>query len=93
MPKRDSLNIQDLRFDGLSRSTVSFAQLIIGPDKNLDAGEISTYEYAKYCQSYGQSVSCFKNLTKNGILQPWMTQADIITSNVNLVAQKKWWKY
>ena len=37
----------------------------------------------KYSQAYGETVSCFRHLGKDNILQPYFTQKDFLTSNVN----------
>ena len=57
------------------------AQCIIGIEKFPDAGTNCNYAIDKYSQAYGDIVSCFRQLAKDHILQPYITQKDVITSN------------
>ena len=37
------------------------------------------YVIDKYSQAYGETVSCFRHLAKDNILQPYITQKDFVT--------------
>ena len=55
------------------------AQGIIGSEMFLDAEMNCYYAIDKYSQIYGEIVSCFRNLAKDKILQPYFTQKDFVT--------------
>ena len=45
------------------------------------AGKICVYANDKNSQAFGKIFSCFRHLAKDKILQPYITQKDLITSN------------
>ena len=49
--------------------------------KNTDAGIKCFHAIDKYSQSYEEFVSCFRHVTKENILQLYITQKDFLTSN------------
>ena len=57
------------------------AQCIIGSEKFPDAGLNCNYAIETYSQAYGEFVPCFRHLTKDNILPPYITQKNIVTSN------------
>ena len=58
------------------------AQCSIGSEKFPDTGINCNIADVKNSQSHGEIVSCFRNLAKNNILQPYITQKDYVTSNI-----------
>ena len=79
----ERLNSQLLHKDSSKRPSVKFAQCIIGTERYPDAGINLNYAEDKNSQGYGRIVSCFTHLTKDDILQPYISQEDFITNNVN----------
>ena len=79
--QRDHFNQQHQKNDTFYRPSVVNAQCIIGSEKFLDAGLNCNYAIDKYSQGYGEIFSCFRLLSKDNILQPYITQKDCITSN------------
>ena len=80
--QRDRLNNQEPNEDSLYKTPSSFPQCKIRTEKNPEAGRNLDYRGDKYCQSYGQLVSCFNHLTKDDILQPNISQKDFLPNNV-----------
>ena len=67
--------------DSFYRPPVSSAQCIIGTEKYPDSGILSNYEDDDYCQGYGQIKETFKALTKDNLLQPYISEHDFRSSN------------
>ena len=68
--------------DTFCRLPVVSAQCIIGTEKYPDAGILINYVDDDYSQGYHQNKEAFKALTKDDILQPYISEADFRTSNV-----------
>ena len=79
--QRDQFNQQHRNNDTFYRPSVVHAQAIVGSEKFPDAGINCNYGIDKYSQAYGEIVSCFRHLSKDNILQPYITQKDFVTSN------------
>ena len=77
----DRQNNQNLNNDTFYRPPVSSAQCIIGTEKYPDSGILLNYEDDDYSQGYGQIKEAFKALTKDNILQPYISEDDFRSSN------------
>ena len=73
-------NDQDLNNDTFYRPLVTSAQCIIGTEKYPDSGILLNYNDDDYAQSYGQIKEAFKALTKDNILQPYISEHDFRSS-------------
>ena len=72
---------QNLNNDSFYRLPVVSAQGIIGTDKYPDAGILLNYDDDDYSQGYHQIKEAFKALTKDNILQPYISDDNFRTSN------------
>ena len=79
--QRDRQDSQNLNNDTFCRLPVFSAQFIIGTEKYPDAGILLNYD-DDYSQGYHQIKEAVKALTKDDILQPYISEADFRTSNV-----------
>ena len=79
--QNDRQNDQDLNNDTFYRPLVTSAQCIIGTEKYPDSGILLNYNDDDYSQGYGQIKQAFKALTKDNILQPYITEHDFRSSN------------
>ena len=79
--QRDQFNQQHQNNDIFYRSSVVNAQSIRRSEKFPGAGINCNHAFDKYSQAYGEIVSCFRHLSKDNILQQYITQKDFITSN------------
>ena len=68
--------------DTFCRLSVVSAQCIIGTEKYPDASILLNYDDDDYSQGYHQFQEAFKALTKDDVLQPYISEADLRTSNV-----------
>ena len=80
--QRDRQDSQNLNNDTFFRLPVVSAQCIIGTEKYPDAGILLNYDDDDYCQVYHQIKEAFRALTKDDILQPYISEADFRRSNV-----------
>ena len=80
--QQDRQDSQDLNIDPFCRLPVVSAQCVIGTEKYPDAGMLINYDDDDYSQGYHQNKEVFKALTKDDILQPYISEEDIRTSNV-----------
>ena len=78
--QRDILYNQQLNTDCFQRPAVSFAQCNIGTDKIPHAGITLISRQNKCSQRHSQFVC---HLTKDDILQPYVSQQDFRPSNIN----------
>ena len=76
---QDSLNLNN---DSFCRLLVVSAQCVIGTRKYPDAGILLNYDDDDYAQGYHQVKEAFKALTKDDILQPYISEDDFRPSNV-----------
>ena len=80
--QRDQFNQQHQNNDAIYRTSVVNAQCVIGSEKYADAGTNCKYAIDKFSQAYGETVSWFRHLGKDNILQPYFTQKDFVTLNI-----------
>ena len=80
--QQDRQDSQNLNNDISCRLPVVSAQCIIGTEKYPDAGILLNYDDDDCSQGYHQIKEAFKALTKDDILQPYITEQDFRTSNV-----------
>ena len=79
--QRDQFNRKHRSNDTFYRPSVVNAQSINGSEKYPDDGINCNDAFDKYSQAYGEIVSCFRHLTKDNTLQPYITQKELITAN------------
>ena len=79
--QNDGQNDQDLNNDTFFRPLVTSAQCIIGTEKYPDGGILLNYNDDDYSQGYGQIKKAFKALTKDNILQPYISEHAFRSSN------------
>ena len=79
--QRDRQDSQNLNNDTFCRLPVVSAQCIIGTEKYPDAGILLNYDDDDYSQGYHQIKEVFRALTKDDILQPYISEADFRRSN------------
>ena len=80
--QRDRQDSQNLNNDSFCSLPVVSAQCIIGTEKYPDAGILLNYDDDDYSQGYHQIKEAFRALTKDDILQPYISEADFRRSNV-----------
>ena len=80
--QQDRQDSQNLNNDTFCRLIVVSAQCVIGTEKYLDAGILLNYDDDDYSQGYLQIKEAFKALTKDDVLQPYISEEDFRTSNV-----------
>ena len=78
--QNDRQNDQDLNNDTFYRPLVTSAQCIIGTEKSPDSGILLKFNDDDYSQGYGQIKEAFKALTKDNILQPYISEHDFRSS-------------
>ena len=79
--QRDRQDSQNLNNDTFCRLPVVNAQCIIGTEKYPEAGILLNYDDDDYSQGYHQIKEAFRALTKDNILQLYISEADFRTSN------------
>ena len=79
--QNDRQNDQNLNNDTFYRPLVTSAQCIIGTEKYPDSGILLNYNDDDYSQGYGQIKEAFKSLTKDDLLQPYISEHDFRSSN------------
>ena len=80
--QRDRQDSQNLNNDTFRRLPVVSPQCIIGTEKYPDAAILLNYDDDDYSQGYHQIKEAFRALTKDDIVQPYISEADFRTSNV-----------
>ena len=60
---------------------VTSAQCVIGTEKYPDSAILLIYDDDDYSQGYGQIKEAFKALTKDNILQPYISEDDFRSDN------------
>ena len=80
--QQDRQDSQNLNNDTFCRLHVDSAQCVIGTEKYPDAGILLNYDGDDYSQGYHQFKEVFRALTKDDILQPYISEEDFRTSNV-----------
>ena len=77
----DRQNNQNLNNDTFVRLPVISAQCIMGTEKYPDSAILLNFNDDDYSQGYGQMKEAFKALTKDDILQPYISEGDFRSSN------------
>ena len=72
--QNDRQNDQNLNNDTFYRPLVTSAQCIIGTEKYPDSGILLNYNDDDYSQGYGQIKEAFKALTKDNLLQQYISE-------------------
>ena len=81
--QQDRQNSQNENNDTFYRPPVTSAQCIIGTEKYPDSSILLNYDDDDYNQGYGQIKEAFRALTKDDILQPYISDRDFRSSNNN----------
>ena len=79
--QQDRQDSQNLNNDTFCRLPVVSAQCSIGTEKYPDSAIILNYDGDDYSQGYHQIKEVFTALTKNDILQPYISEEDFRSSN------------
>ena len=80
--QQDRQGSQNLNNDSFCRLPVVSAQCVIGTEKYPDTGILVNYDDDDYSQGYHQIKEAFKALTKDDILQQYISEEDFRISNV-----------
>ena len=80
--QQDRQDSQNLNNDTFCRLPVVSAQCATETEKYPDAGILLIYDDDDYSQGYHQFKECFRALTKDDILQPYICEEDLRSSNV-----------
>ena len=78
--QNDRQNDQNLNNDTFYRPLVTSNQCIIGTEKYPDSGILLNYNDDNSSQGYGQIKEAFKALTKDNLLQPYISEHDFRSS-------------
>ena len=81
--QQDRQNSQNENNDTFYTPSVISAQCIIGTEKYPDSGVLLNYDDDDYNQGYGQIKEAFRALTKDDILQPYISDHDFRSSKNN----------
>ena len=81
--QNDRQHDQNLNNDTFVRLPVISAQVIIGTERYPDSGILLNYDDDNYSQAYGLIKETFRALTKDDILQPYISENDFRSSNNN----------
>ena len=79
--QQDRHDSQNWNNDTFCRLSVVSVQCIIGAEKYPDAGFLLNYDDDDHSQGYHQIKEAFKALTKDVVLQPYISEADFRSSN------------
>ena len=79
--QNDRQHDQNLNNDTFVRLPVISAQVVIGTERYPDSGILLNYDDDYYSQGYGQKKEAFKALTKDDVLQPYISEDDFRSSN------------
>ena len=79
--QNDRQHDQNLNNDFFVRLPVISGEVVIGTERYPDNSILLNYEDDDYSQGYGQIKQAFKALTKDDILQPYMSDHDFRSSN------------
>ena len=79
--QNDRQHDQNLNNDTFARLPVISTQVVIGTERYPDSGILLIYNDDDYSQGYGLIKEAFKALTKDDILQPYITEDDFRSSN------------
>ena len=79
--QNDRQNDQKLNNDTFVRLPVISAQVVIGTERYPDSGIFLNYDDDDYSQGYGQIKEALKDLTKDDILQPYISEEEFRSYN------------
>ena len=79
--QNDRQHDQNLNNDTFVRLPVISAQVVIGTERYPDSAILLNYDDDDYSQGYGLIKEAFKALTKDDILQPYISEDDFRSSN------------
>ena len=79
--QNDRQHDQNLNNDSFIRLPVISAQVVIGTERYPDSGILLIYEVDDFSQEFGQKKDAFRALTKDVILQPYISEDDFRWSN------------
>ena len=79
--QNDRQHDQNLNNDTFVRLPAISAQVVIGTERYPDSAILLNYDDDDYSQGYGQIKEAFKVLTKDDILQPYISEDDFRSSN------------
>ena len=79
--QNDRQHDRNLNNDTFVRLPVTSAQFVIGTERYPDSAILLNYNDDDYSQGYGQINEAFKALTKDDILQPYISEDDFRSSN------------
>ena len=79
--ENDRQQDQNLNNDTFVRLPVISVQVVIGTERYPDSGSLLNNDDDDYSQGYGQIKEAFKALTKDDILQPYISEDDFRSSN------------
>ena len=83
--QNDRQNDQNLNNDTFYRPLVTSAQCIIRTENYPDSGILLNYNDDDYSQGYGQVKEAFRALTKDNLLQPYISDADFRSSKMMII--------
>ena len=79
--QNDRQHDQNLNNDTFVRHPVISAQVVIGTERYPDSAILLNFDDDNYSQGYGLIQEAFRALTKDDILQPYITEDDFRSSN------------
>ena len=82
--QRDRQDLQILNNFTFCRLPVNSAQSVIGNENFPDADIKLIYDDENYSQGFGQSEETFTAVTKDDIIQPYISDQDFRSSNVGV---------
>ena len=89
--QNDRQHDQNLNNDTFVRLPVISAQVVIGTERYPDSAILLNYDDDDYSQGYGLIKEAFKALTKDDILQPYISEDDFRSSNDgNIIGYNKY---
>ena len=85
--QQDRQDSQKSNNDTFYEPPVISSQWIIGTEKHPDSAISLNYNVDDYIQGYGQIKEAFRALTKDDILQPYISDQDFRSTNVNAACE------
>ena len=79
--QNDRQHDQNLNNDTFVRLPVISAQVVIGTERYPDSAILLNYDDDDYAQGYGQIKEALRALTKDDLLQPYISEVDFRSSN------------
>ena len=79
--QNDRQHDQNINNDTFDRLPIISTQVVIGTERYPDSSILLNYDDDGYSQGYGQIKEAFKSLTKDDILQPYISDHDFRSSN------------